>query len=226
MNRSLGNTKQLSTVRRLLGLGAFGWLATKSFDLGVGLFEHDLGNDLRLGEIAVAFVRDFDALGKLIVDLLEVETIANQSRQHVRVARRFNFHFAKHSGDDDLNVLVVDLYTLASIDLLNLMAKVLLYRFFTRDTKDIVWNQRTIDQLLTSGHDVAGVNAESFSRGNKVLGFDATFTANDDRTFTTFLLSKDLNHAVDLSHDSRIFRLSSFENLCNTRQTTGDVRNT
>ena len=131
LNRRLGNTKQLSTVSRLLGLGTFGWLATKGFDLGVGLFEDNFGNDLGLAEIAVAFVGDFDALGKLIVNRLKVETIANQTRQHVRVASRFNFHFTKHSRDNDLNVLVVDFHTLASINLLNLVAKILLNGFFT-----------------------------------------------------------------------------------------------
>ena len=68
LNGCLGDSKQLSTVSGCFGLGAFGWFSTKRFNFCVGLFKHNFRNDLALGEIAVAFVGDFDALGKLIID--------------------------------------------------------------------------------------------------------------------------------------------------------------
>ncbi len=114
-------------------------------------------------------------------------------------------------------MFVVDLYTLASVDLLDLVAKVLLNGFFTRHTKDVVRYQWTIDQLLTSGDDVASVDSESFSWRHKVFGFDSTFAFHDDGTLAAFLFSQKFNDAIDLGENGWIFWFSSFENFGNTR---------
>ena len=59
-----------------------------------------------------------------------------------------------------------------------------------------------------------------------MFGFDSTFTTNDDRTLTAFLLGENFDGTINLGHDGRIFRFTSLKNLGNTRQTTGDIRNT
>ena len=103
----------------------------------------------------------------------------------------------------------------------------MLDRFFTRDQQDFVRDQRTINQLLTGGHIIARVNAESFSRWNEVFLFDSGLCISDhNRTLTTFLLFENFHLTVDVSQNRRIFRLTSLENLGNTWQTTCNVRNT
>ena len=57
-----------------------------------------------------------------------------------------------------------------------------------------------------------------------MLHLKTALAANDDGTLTTFLITQ-FDSPVDLSHHGRIFRFPCFENLSNTRQTTGDVRN-
>ena len=167
---------------------------------------------------------DFHALGKFFIGGLEFKAIANQTRQHIAVAGRLNFHFTQHSSDDDLNVLVVDLHTLTAIDLLNLVTEVLLNSFFTRDAENIVRYQWTVDQLLTGRHDIARVNEESFSRWHQVLDLKAAFATDDDSTLAALLVTQ-FDGSVDLGHDRRILWFTSLEDLSNTRQTTGDVRN-
>ena len=131
MNGCLGDTQQLSATLGLTRLGALGWFATEGFDLGVCFFEDLLCNDLALAEVAVTFVGDFDAVGETVVDGLEIKAIANQTRQHVSVASRIDFYFAKHASNNDLDVLVVDFYLLATIDLLDFVAQVFLNKLFT-----------------------------------------------------------------------------------------------
>ena len=77
--------------------------------LGVGLLEGVLGHDRAVGELAVALVRDLQALGEVRVDLAEVEPVHDQARQQVGVAGGLDPHLAEHAGDDDLDVLVVDI---------------------------------------------------------------------------------------------------------------------
>ena len=211
----------MSRRTRLVG---FRRRATKRFDFRIGFFKQVACNDLPFGQIAVAFVSDFHALGKFFIDGLEFKAIANQTRQHIAVARRFNFHFTQHPGDDDLNVLVVDLNALTAIDLLNLVTKVLLNSLFAGDTQNIVRHQWTVDQLLTGRHGVARVNEESFSRWHQVLYLKAAFAADDDGTLATFLITQ-FDGSVDLGHHRRVLWFTRFEDLSNTRQTTSNVRN-
>ena len=90
-----------------------------------------LRNDLALAKVAVTFVSDFDTVSQSIVNGLEIKAITNQTRQHVGVASGIDFHFAKHTSDNDLDVLVVDFHLLATIDLLDFVAQVLLNKLFT-----------------------------------------------------------------------------------------------
>ncbi len=85
-------------------------------------------------------------------------------------------------------------------------------------------HERPIDQLLTRFDDIARVHAESFSWRHEVLDLQPTFALNHNRTLAAFLFGKNLDHTIDLGQNRRIFRLSSFENLGDSRQTTRNVR--
>ena len=225
LNRSLRDTEQLSATSRGLGFGSFTRLATEGFDASIGFFDNDLRHDLTFDEITFAWISDTKALGSVCVDLLEVKTIADQTRKKIRIARSFDFHFTKHASNNDFNVLIIDFYTLASVNLLNLVSQIILNGFFTRDAKNVVWNQRAFDELLTSGQVIASLNQKTLSRRNHVFRFHlALFVGHDERTLTTFLVTK-THDAIDLSENRWILWLTSFKDLGHTRQTTSDVRN-
>ncbi len=131
LHRSFGDSKQLSIVLRHLRLSAFGRSPAFGFNLQVRFFKQLFRNHLSLAEPTRARIGDSDALGNFVVDRLEIKTIQNHSRQHVSITRGFNFHFSKHASDDDLNMFIIDLNALASIDRLNLMLKILLNGLFT-----------------------------------------------------------------------------------------------
>ena len=94
-----------------------------------------------------------------------------------------DFHLAQHAGDDDLDVLVVDLHALAAIDALDFVQQVLLHGFFAGDAQDVVRHQRSVDQRLAGFDDVAGVDEEALAVRHQVFAFDAAFAADDDRSF-------------------------------------------
>ena len=122
-------------------------------------------------------------------------------------------------------MLVIDFDPLAAINALNLVQQILLDGFFTGDSQNIVRNQRSVDQSLAGLHEVARVNEESFTVWNQVLSLETTFTANDDRTFSTSLFTQDFDGSIHFGDYGRIFGLTSFENLGYSWQTTGDILN-
>ena len=136
------------------------------------MFERFLRHDRAFGVVRVTWVGDLDALLQVLVGFAEVESVHHAAGQQVGVAGVLDLHLAKHASDNDFAVLVVDFHTLAAIDLLDFVQQVLLNGFFPGHTQDVVRNQRTIDQGLTSLHDVAGVNQEVLPVRHQVLTFD------------------------------------------------------
>ena len=65
-----------------------------------------------------------------------------------------------HLTNDNLKVLVIDLYTLKTIYILNLIYNVLLYGCWTKDTEDINWSDSSISKRITSTDIVMILNKE------------------------------------------------------------------
>ena len=61
---------------------------------------------------------------------------------------------------------------------------------------------------------------------DQVLAFDTRFATDNDRPFATLFLAQNFHDAVNLGDNGRVFRLASFEDFCDARQTTGDVLGT
>ena len=80
---------------------------------------------------------------------------------------------AEHLGDDDLDVLVVDLHPLAAVDVLDFAGQVVLHGFLAGDAQDVVGHQRPVDQRVACADEVAGVDAQVLAVGDQVLAFDA-----------------------------------------------------
>ena len=111
-------------------------------------------------ELAVALLGDLQALGQLLVGGAELELVHHAAGQQVGVADRLHADLAEHLGDDDLDVLVVDLHPLAAVDVLDLADQVLLHGLLAGDAQDVVRHQRPVDQRLARADEVAGVDAQ------------------------------------------------------------------
>ena len=143
--------------------------------------------------------------------------------KQIRVAGRLHADLPQHAGDDDLDVLVVDLDALAAVHVLNFTHQVLLHGLFAGDPQDVVRHERTIDERVARTHDVARVDAQVLVVRDQVLAFDAALAADDDRPLAALLLGQELDRAVDFGDDRRILRLAGFEDFRHARQTARDV---
>ena len=165
----------------------------------------------------------FRHLARLLFTCAEVEAVHDQAGQQVGIAGRFDPHLAEHAGDDDLDVLVVDIDALAAIDALDFVHQVLLQGLFAGDPQDVVRHERAIDQGLAGLDVVARVDEEPLAVRHQMLALDAAFAADDDRPLAAALFLEDFDHAVDFGHHGRILRLASLEDFRHPRQTAGDV---
>ena len=70
--------------------------------------------------------------------------------QQIGVTRILHPHLAEHLANDDLVVLVIDRHALTAVDVLGLREEIVLKRLDTRDAQDVVRDQRSVDQRITS----------------------------------------------------------------------------
>ena len=225
MDGCFGDPEQLDFGLRGLGLLALGSLASEPFALNVGRIEFFLWHNGTEGELSITWIGDSDALGDVVVVFLEVEAVHDQPSQQAGVAWVGDFHFSQHPSDDDLDVFIVDFHTLRTVDLLDFVEQVLLYSLFAADSQDIVGDQGSLDESLSSLDDIARVDQESFSWRYQVFDFLTAVALDENRSLAPFTIFGDFDGSVDFSHDGRIFGFSSFEDFGNPWQTPGDVSN-
>ena len=139
------------------------------------------------------------------------------------VADALDPHLAQHLGDDDLQVLVVDLDALGAVDVLDLAEEVALDGLLAGDPQDVVRDQRPLDQRVAGADAVAAVDAQVLAVRHEVLALDAALVADDDRPLAAPLLVEQLDAAVDLGDDRRLLGPPGLEELGDPRQTAGDV---
>ena len=108
-------------------------------------------------------------LGQPAVDLVEGErSITAPGRRPVSPVV-LDLHLAEHLGDDDLDVLVVDVHALRAVDGLHLADQVVLHGLGAADPQDVVRHQRAVDERVAGLDVVAGVDAEDARRRDQVL---------------------------------------------------------
>ena len=115
----------------------------------------------------------FRHLANSLVGGAELELVHHAAGQQGGVADRLDADLAQHLGDDDLDVLVVDLHPLAAVDVLDFAGEVLLHGLLAGDAEDVVGHQRPVDQRLARADERAGVDAQVLAVGDEVLAFDA-----------------------------------------------------
>ena len=102
----------------------------------------------RLGGLA-ALLHDF---GVFFLELELVDLVAPEERG---IARIGDLHLAQHLADDDLDVLVVDLDALETVNFLHFVHEVLLQVLRSADLENLVRHDWAFGQLLAFLHEVA-----------------------------------------------------------------------
>ena len=119
-------------------------------------------------------------------------------------------------------MLVVDAYVLGTVHRLDFSEQVFLQGFVTNDAQQILRHQHTVNQGVAGFDAVTLVHAVMFALWNRVLDFSAGIATDDDDALAALTFTE-VDNTVDFGHDCRVLRRTSFEELGDARQTTGDV---
>ena len=90
------------------------------------------------------------------------------SGQEARVAGLGDTHALQHLLDDNLNMTVINIDTLDTVNLLYFTRDIVLYRFHAQDIQNIMRIQRTFRQAIALSDDIAIMHSNSRSEGNRV----------------------------------------------------------
>ena len=80
----------------------------------------------------------------------------------------------------------------------------------------------TFNQHIAFLNDVTVLNNQTTSLRNEVFPLFTVISNNNDTLFSLVVFTE-FNHTVHIRDDCRILRLTSFKQLGNTRQTTGNI---
>src|SRR6185503_6558933 len=94
-------------------------------------------------------------LAHALVLILEAETIDLLFEQKLRVADFLDLHPAQHLPDNHFDVLVVDVYTLQTIDLLDFVYEVFLQTTHTQNSQNVVRVEWSIHERFAGTDAVA-----------------------------------------------------------------------
>ena len=175
-------------------------------------------------KLGAAGLGDLQALGdSQVVALAEAELVDDFAGQELGVAGVFDLHLAEHLVEDDLDVLVVDLHALRTVDVLHFGQQVLIERSSPLMRRMSCGNERAADERVAGLDVVAGVDLEFLVLRDVVLVFHAGFGADDDGHLAAALVGAELDGAGDFRQDGRVLGLAGLEDFGDAGQTAGDV---
>ena len=119
-------------------------------------------------------------------------------------------------------MLVVDLHTLHTVYILNLVDDIFLNGSGTHDVEYVGRSDGTVGERSSGAHIVVFLNENLLRQRNEVLLDFAKLGSNRYLTVASLNLAK-LNLTVDFRNDSGVGRVTCLKELGNTGQTTGDI---
>src|SRR5471032_1526996 len=134
-----------------------------------------------------------------------------------------DFNFTQHLTQDGLDVLIVDLHALQTINVLDLVHDVLGQRTHTQQSQDVVWIAWAVGDNFAAVHLFAFEDVQVTPLRNQLLVRIGTVVRGNDQTALALGLFTERDGAADFSQNRGFFRTTGFEQVGNTRQTTGDV---
>src|SRR5271157_5513006 len=219
----LRDMDKLAAQVRELDADPLGLLAAVRLDAQVLLLEVVAGDDVTQAILGLAVVLDLDAAHQFVVDPPELELVDDRAGQEPGVADALDAHLAEHLGDDDLQVLVVDLDPLRAVDVLDLSQEVALDGLLARDPQDVMRDERSLDQWVAGADAVGTVDPQILAVGHEMLALDAALVTDDDRALAAPFLVQQFHAAIDLGDDRRLLGPPGFEELGDPGQAAGDV---
>ena len=172
--------------------------------------------------LGVAGIDDYLLTPDAVVLLSEVELVDYFLLEEGGVAGVVDLHLAHHLTNDDLEVLVVDLHTLQTIDVLNLVDNVLLNGGRALDGENVVGSDDSIGERCAGAHGVVLLHKDLLGEADEVFLLVAGLGGDDDLAVTAL----DLTHGdltIDLGDDCGVARVAGLEELGDTGQTSGDI---
>src|SRR6266852_6204894 len=182
--------------------------------------ERRLGDteEQRTARCGAAAVSDY-----AVVLFAEAELVDLLLQEELRVAHVFDLDPAHHLPGDGLDVLVVDVHALQTVNLLNGVDQVGLRELFAEDGQQVVQVERAVDQGFAGLDVVAFLHVDVHAAWNRVfLGGLAVFAFDVDfaHALGDFAVA---DRAIDFADDRGILGFAGLEELHDARETSGDV---
>src|SRR5262249_10368265 len=129
-----------------------------------------------------------------------------------------------HLAGDDLDVLVVDVHALETVDLLDFVDEVGLQRLLAEDVQDIVRVRRAV-QKRHAGPDTLTLRPVHVhaARQGVLPRLGPRLVGNDDDLPLPLDDAAVLDDAIDFADDGRLAWFARFEQFDDARETSGDV---
>ena len=177
-----------------------------------GNTEHDL----------LACCRLFSFCFHLLVHFVELQNIYHSSRQEFGISSFLDTNLLQHLAYNNLDMLVIDFYTLQTVNSLYFLDHVILYGTKSFDLQDIVRIYTTFCQLISGLQIYTILNLDTGTVWDQVcFGFSCLIICYND--LTLFLCIADCCRTGKLCDNRKSFRLSCLKKLFDTRKTLCDI---
>ena len=145
--------------------------------------------------------------------------------EETSIAGFVNLYLTHHLANDNLKVFVVNLHTLQTVYVLDFVDDILLYGRGALNCEDVGRCDCAVGQRCTGTNIVVLLYEHLLRQRHKILTNITHLRCDDNFTVTALQLTHGYL-TVNFCNDGRIRRVTSLEELSNTRQTTGDVTTT
>ena len=191
----------------------------------------DTHKKLGIGSLAQALLACLYALLDLAVCRLELADIDCCAGEQVGAAGLLYLDLAHHLADDDLDMLIVDINALLTVDLLNLLDDIgadtgaaVLIVVNAADTQDIVRAERAAGELLTLINVITVLDQDSCRVRHGVYSCITLLLTDDAYRKQSALLSLfNGDRAGYLRKNRHLLGLAGLEQLLDTGKTLGDI---
>ena len=114
-------------------------------------------------ELQIRLAR-INAVLNLVVRVLKLEAVNDSARKQLGIAGLLDANLAHHLTDNNLNVLVVQIYALLTVNLLNFLDQVILNRSRIQNAQDVMRIERTLVELIALSDLVAVLDTDAGGR--------------------------------------------------------------
>ena len=166
-------------------------------------------DDNLLTPYTVVFVREIEFINKFLLKEDSIAWVVDANLTH-------------HLANDNLEVLIVDLHTLQTVNVLYLINDVLLHGCWTFDCQDIRWCNFTVRQGCASTNSVVLLNKNLTWQRNKILALLTGLRCNNNLTVTTLQFAHSYL-TINFRNNSRCWWVTSLKEFLYTWQTTSNT---